>query len=183
MFPHSVALIVAVSENGVIGRDGDMPWRLPSDLKRFKALTTGHPVIMGRKTYESIGKPLPDRLNIVITRNMDWEAHGVLRVSSLPAALDLATAHLDSILAQTDEDDDEDNLPREIFIIGGGTIYEQAMDWVDSLYVTRICATIDGDTHFPSIDDAAWTVTHSQDVAKSDKDTHATRFIIYERTA
>ncbi|MEM8540839.1 MAG: dihydrofolate reductase, partial [Pseudomonadota bacterium] len=99
--PH-IAIIVAASQNGVIGRDGGMPWRLSTDLKRFKALTIGHPIIMGRKTFDSIGKPLPGRLNIVITRDMDWAVDGAMRVSSLPAALDLATAHLESIHAQND---------------------------------------------------------------------------------
>lgn len=176
-----VSVIVAVSQNGVIGRDGDMPWKLSSDLKRFKALTTGHPVIMGRKTYESIGKPLPNRLNIVITRDMDWAVDGTLRVSSLPAAIDLGTAHLESIHAQAEDDADAEDLPQEVFIIGGGEIYRQAMALADVLYVTHVLAGIDGDTHFPTIDEDIWELDHSEDMPSGEKDSHPTRYAIYER--
>ncbi|MEO1749454.1 MAG: dihydrofolate reductase [Pseudomonadota bacterium] len=180
-FEPVISLIVAVSENGIIGRDGDMPWRLSSDLKRFKALTLGHPVIMGRKTFDSIGKPLPDRLNIVVSRDMDWQADGTMRVSSLGAAIDLATAHLESIHEQADDDADPDELPKEIFIIGGGQIYAQAMDYADALYVTEVLAEIDGDTRFPEIDEDEFEPTHWEDVPKGDKDSHTTRFVIWER--
>ncbi|MEO0544069.1 MAG: dihydrofolate reductase [Pseudomonadota bacterium] len=181
MLEPVISLIVAVSENGIIGRDGDMPWRLSSDLKRFKALTLGHPVIMGRKTFESIGKPLPGRLNIVISRDMDWAAEGVMRVSSLGAAIDLATANLESIHAHADEDADPDELPREIFIIGGGQIYAQAMDYADALYVTEVLAEIEGDTRFPDIDEELFEPTHWEDVPQGEKDNHPTRFVIWER--
>ena len=176
--PH-IAIIVAASQNGVIGRDGGMPWRLSTDLKRFKALTIGHPIIMGRKTFDSIGKPLPGRLNIVITRDMDWVANGAMRVSSLPAALDLAIAHLESIHAQNDDPDAE--LPEKIFITGGGEIYRQSMGLADSLFVTHVMAEIDGDTYFPEIEAEIWEETHREEVPAGEKDTFATQFAHYKR--
>ncbi|WP_026481243.1 dihydrofolate reductase [Ahrensia sp. 13_GOM-1096m] len=176
--PH-IEIVVAVSQNGVIGREGDMPWRLSADLKRFKSLTIGKPVIMGRKTFESIGKALPNRLNIVITRDADWHADDVMRVGSIGAAVDLALAHLES--AEPDPDDLEAPLPDEICIIGGGQIYAQAINMAHTLYVTHVLAEIDGDTHFPEIDENLWLEVSSEDVPKSDKDSVETRFVIYER--
>lgn len=176
--PH-IEIVVAVSQNGVIGRGGDMPWRLSADLKRFKSLTIGKPVIMGRKTFESIGKALPNRLNIVITRDADWHADDVMRVGSIGAAVDLALAHLES--AEPDPDDLEAPLPDEICIIGGGQIYAQAINMAHTLYVTHVLAEIDGDTHFPEIDENLWLEVSSEDVPKSDKDSVETRFVIYER--
>ncbi|WP_018688394.1 dihydrofolate reductase [Ahrensia kielensis] len=176
--PH-IEIVVAVSQNGVIGREGDMPWRLSADLKRFKSLTIGKPVIMGRKTFESIGKALPNRLNIVITRDADWHADDVMRVGSIGAAVDLALAHLES--AEPDPDDLEAPLPDEICMIGGGQIYAQAINMAHTLYVTHVLAEIDGDTHFPEIDENLWLEVSSEDVPKSDKDSVETRFVIYER--
>lgn len=178
-FDPIISIIVAVSQNGVIGRDGDMPWKLSSDLKRFKALTLDHPVIMGRKTFESIGKPLPGRLNIVVTRDMDWAMDGALRVSSIGAAIELGIAHLESF--EPDLDDDEQEIPCEVFIIGGGEIYRQAIGIADVLYVTHVLAEIEGDTHFPAIEDDVWEQTYGEDLPVGEKDTHATRFAIYER--
>lgn len=180
-FEPIISIIVAASTNNVIGRDGDMPWKLSSDLKRFKALTTGHPVIMGRKTFESIGKPLPGRLNIIVTRDHDWEFDGVLRVSSLPAAIDLGTENIRSIHEQALEDADPEELPREVFIIGGGEIYRQAISLADVLYVTHIDTEIAGDTYFPDIDEAVFGKTHEETVPQGQSDSHATRFTIYER--
>ena len=174
-----ISIIVAASQNGVIGRDGGMPWRLSTDLKRFKALTIGHPIIMGRKTFDSIGKPLPGRLNIVITRDMDWAADGVMRVSSLQSAIDLAIAHLESIHAQNEDPDAQ--LPEQVFITGGGEIYRQSMGLADTLYVTHVLAEIDGDTHFPEIEAEIWEESHREDVPAGEKDTFATRFSQYER--
>ena len=180
-----LSVIAAVAENGVIGRDGAMPWRLSSDLKRFKALTLGHPVIMGRKTFESIGKPLPDRLNIVVSRNTDWEADGVLRVSSLGAAIELGIAHLEAIWREAEEEErlDEEDVPAEVFVIGGGEIYAQAMGLADVIYLTEVKAAVDGDTHFPPADPAQWEITHTEDVPAGDRDSHPTRFVILERRA
>lgn len=174
-----ICIIVAVSQNGVIGRDGGMPWRLSTDLKRFKALTMGHPIIMGRKTFESIGKALPGRLNIVISRDMDWASEDTLRVSTLQAALDLASAHLESIHAQND--DPEAELPEQIFIVGGGEIYKLSIDLVDALFVTHVLADIEGDTFFPQIDNKIWQEVQQESVPKGEKDTVATRFVQYKR--
>ncbi|MFZ2101821.1 MAG: dihydrofolate reductase [Oricola sp.] len=176
-----VSVIVAVSRNGVIGRDGDMPWRLSSDLKRFKALTMGKPVIMGRKTFESIGKPLPGRLNIVVTRNYDWDTDGAMRVGSLDAAIELATAWLES--AEPDPDNPDEPLADEIFIIGGGEIYAQAAAFADMLYVTHVEAEVEGDTGFPPIDPDIWDVVEEEDVPAGEKDSFPTRFVTYERRA
>jgi dihydrofolate reductase len=176
-----VSIVVAVSENGVIGRDGDMPWHLSSDLKRFKRLTMGAPVIMGRKTYESIGKPLPGRLNIVVTRNYDWSADGVIRVGSLDAAVELATAHLES--AEPDPENPDAPVADKIFVIGGGEIYVQALGLADMLHVTHVIGDVEGDTGFPDIDPAVWEETESEDVPAGEKDTHPTRFAVYERRA
>lgn len=137
----TVTLVAAVGANNVIGRDGDLPWQLPEDLKHFKALTLGHPMVMGRATFESIGRPLPGRTTIVVTRQPDWAADGV------DTAPDLDTA-----LARASELDDE------IFLVGGGQVYAEALDrgLVDLLCITRVAQAPDGDTYFPSIDWQAW---------------------------
>ena len=135
-----ISIIAAVSNNGVIGVDNKLPWDLPEDLKRFKELTTGNVVIMGRKTYESIGKPLPNRINIVITRNKDFFVPGVLTANSLNSALLKAGGN------------------KDIFIIGGGEIYEQSMGFADKLYITEVDMEVEGDTKFPTISDQ-WSVT------------------------
>ncbi len=174
-----IAVIVAVAANGVIGRDGDMPWRLSTDLKRFKALTLSHPVIMGRKTFDSVGKPLPGRLNIVVTRDHDWQAEGALAVGSLGAALELATAHLESFEPDPAAPDAE--APNTIFVAGGGQIYAQAMALADMLHVTHVEADIDGDTVFPAIDETVWHATHEERVPAGERDSHATRYVVWER--
>lgn len=158
-----LSLIVAVSENGVIGRDGDLPWRLSDDLKRFKAATLGKPVIMGRKTYESIGRPLPNRHNIVITRSADFEAGGCTVVCSPELA----------IAAAGDAE--------EMMVIGGGTIYKRFIDAANRLYVTRVHATIDGDTFFPELDRLVWREISREHHAADEKNDHAFDFVIYER--
>jgi len=175
----AIAIIAAVADNGVIGRDGDMPWRLSTDLKRFKALTLGHPIIMGRKTFASIGRPLPGRLNIIVTRDRDWQADGVLAVGSLGAAIDLATAHLESF--EPDPADPDAEPPDTVFIIGGGEIYDQALGLVDRLHLTHVLADIVGDTRFPRVDPDNWAQTHAEDVPAGERDSHPTRYAIYER--
>ena len=162
-----ISLVVAMANNNVIGRDGDMPWRLSTDLKRFKALTLGKPMIMGRKTFDSIGKALPGRTNIVVTRNQDWQAEGTVPVQTLEMALELA--------AQCPGGDEE------ISIVGGGEIYRQAIQNADILHVTHVDAAPDGDTHFPAIDLDEWRETHSEDIPKGEKDTAETRYAIYRR--
>lgn len=165
-----VSLIVAIAENGVIGRDGGLPWRLSSDLKRFKADTMGNPVIMGRKTFDSIGRPLPGRLNIVVTRNQDWSAEGVERVSSFDDAMTLADVR-GRCLGEA----------REICVIGGGQVYCEALPLADLLRVTHVLAEIDGDTTFPPIEADKWRKVSSQDFPAGEKDSHPTRYVIYER--
>lgn len=162
-------IVVAMSRNGIIGRDGGLPWRLSSDLKRFKALTLGKPVVMGRKTFESIGKVLPGRPNIVITRDASFAPKGVHVTNSLSSAIDVASGLAKEVGAD------------EICIIGGGEIFHQAMDFADQLHVTHIEADIDGDTTFPHIDPIAWRPTEELHVAAGEKDNYATRFVIYRR--
>jgi dihydrofolate reductase len=128
-----ISMVVAVSENLVIGKDGWMPWNIPSDLKHFKKITAGHPIIMGRKTFESIGKPLPKRTNIVVTRDLNYSFEGVKVVSSLKNAI-LEAGKIDQ---------------EEIFVIGGGQIYKQALELADKLYLTLVQGEFEGDTFFP----------------------------------
>ena len=163
-----VSLVVAVAQNGVIGRDGAMPWRLSTDLKRFKALTLGKPVIMGRKTFESIGKPLANRLNIVVSRGPK-AADGVEWVGSVPEAMDLAStwAHQHHV--------------KEICIVGGGQIYKEALPLASRLHVTHVLAALEGDTHFPEILDADWLPTHTERVPAGEQDTVETLYVVYER--
>ncbi|WP_306117754.1 MULTISPECIES: dihydrofolate reductase [unclassified Roseitalea] len=175
----TIAIVAAVAKNAVIGRNGDMPWHLPTDLKRFKALTLGHPVIMGRRTFESIGKPLPGRLNIVVTRDHDWEAQGAMAVRSLGAAVELASAHLESF--EPDPDDPDAEAPDTIFIAGGGEIYAQAIDMADVLHITHVDSDVAGDTHFPKVAYEDWRVIRADDVPAGEKDSHATRYVVYER--
>lgn len=164
-----VLLVVAVAENGVIGADGDMPWRLPTDLKRFKAVTMGKPIIMGRKTFESIGRALPGRLNIVITRQEEFAAEGGVVMPSIEAAIELAKANA----ADLGED--------AICIIGGGQIYAETLKIADRLHVTHVAAAIEGDTHFPQIDEAIWKIEAEETPEQGEKDSHAIRFVMYQR--
>ena len=131
----TISIIVAMSENDVIGRDNRMPWHLSADLKRFKKLTMGHHMIMGRKTFESIGRLLPGRTTIILSRDPDFSFEGALTATSLEAALELA------------KDDDE------VFVVGGGEIYRMALTLAEKLYLTRVhCTVDDGDVTFPTVD-------------------------------
>ncbi|QDW40223.1 dihydrofolate reductase [Bradyrhizobium sp. KBS0727] len=141
--PHTV-LIVAVAENGVIGANGAMPWRLKSDLQRFKALTFGRPVVMGRKTFVSIGRPLPGRTNIVVTRDPEFRAAGVVVTSTPADAMAIATG------------DALRRFATDIAIIGGAEIYAQSIDRADRLEITEVHARPEGDTRFATIDAADW---------------------------
>lgn len=164
-----VAIYVAIAENGVIGRDGGLPWRLSTDMKRFKADTMGKPVVMGRKTWDSFPKrPLPGRLNIVISRDESFRPEGALVAHSLADALALA-------------EDGRGTPDREIAIIGGGQIYRAAMPFADRLHVTHVMAEVEGDTRFPEIDPAQWQIVESQDFPAGEKDSHATRYVVYHR--
>lgn len=133
-----IVLVAAMANNRVIGIDNTLPWHLPEDLKHFKAVTLGKPVIMGRKTFDSIGRPLPGRLNIVITRQADWQHDGVSVAHSLPAALALAA-----------------DVP-EVCIIGGANLYAQALPLADAMALTHIALDITGDAHFPAWDAQQW---------------------------
>ena len=159
-----MSIIVAMDERDVIGHEGRLPWRLPADLKRFKALTMGKPVVMGRKTWESIGKPLPGRHNIVVTRQRDYAAPGVTVVDSLATALAAAGE------------------VAEVCIIGGAEIYRLALPITDVLHVTRVHATVDGDTRFPEIDPADWQQVSRQDCPADDAHAFAFSFVELRRT-
>ena len=139
-----VSIIVAMSENRVIGKDNALPWHLSEDLKRFKRITTGHTIIMGRKTYESIGKPLPNRVNIVMTRDERFKPPGTLIVHSLEEAVRRSKGD-------------------EVFIIGGAQIYEEALKRADRIYLTRIHDQIVGDVFFPEFDENEYTITERKD--------------------
>lgn len=134
----TLSLIVALAENGTIGRDGQLPWRLPDDLRRFKQLTLGHTLIMGRKTFESIGRVLPGRTTLVLTRQADWSSPGVTVARDLDQALAVAGGD------------------PEPFVVGGADIYRLALPRADRLYVTQLQAAVAGDTYFPPIDAAEW---------------------------
>lgn len=158
----SLSMIVAMAHDRVIGVDNSLPWHLPADLKYFKAVTMGKPIVMGRKTFESIGRPLPGRQNIVITRNPDWSADGVTVVNSVEAAVRSA--------------DGAD----EVMIIGGEQIYRAALPQADRLYVTEVGLEVAGDAWFPEIDPAHWhEVGREPHVAEGDLPGYA--FVRYER--
>jgi len=163
-----IILVAAHARNGVIGRDGDMPWRLPSDLRHFKAVTLGTPVIMGRKTYLSIGRPLPGRANIVVSRS-GFSAEGVETVESLEAALDIARSHA----GKTGAD--------RVSVIGGGEIYALAIGLADELLLTEVDADIEGDTVFPAIDSSLWQKVSLSDPVQTEKDSHPVRFAVWRR--
>ncbi|AYD01445.1 dihydrofolate reductase [Neorhizobium sp. NCHU2750] len=173
--PHKgvvpLAIFVAVARNGVIGRDGDMPWKLSTDLKRFKSMTLGKPMIVGRKTLDSFGgKPLPGRPHVVVTRDASRQIDGVQLAGSLQEAIDKARA----IAAESGAE--------EIGILGGGEIYRQAIDLADRLYVTHVEAEIaDGDTVFPAIDPGQFERLSEEPVPAGEKDSYATRFTVYRR--
>lgn len=172
MAPIKTVIIVAVSDNGIIGRDGDMPWKLSTDLKRFKALTMGKPLVMGRKTFESVGsKPLPGRPHIIVSRSQVLDMPGVETVASLKEALDRAKA----IAAESGVD--------EVCVVGGGEIYRQALELADVMHVTHVETVVEGDTSFPSIDPAMFEVVEETSVAAGEKDNYPTRYAIYRRRA
>lgn len=166
-----IALVVAMARNRTIGREGGMPWRLSTDLKRFKSITMGKPILMGRKTWESFPvRPLPGRENIVITRDTRYAAPGASVAASLEDALALARVRL-RCLPGTDE----------LCVVGGGQVYADAMPLADRLHVTHIEAEIEGDTQFPEIDPGIWEAVFEERVPAGEKDDHATRYTVYER--
>lgn len=164
-----IAMIAAVGRNGAIGAGGDLPWRLPSDFAFYKRTTMGKPLIMGRKTFASIGKALPGRSNLVVTRDRGFSAEGV----EVFTGLDQAIARGREIAARDGVD--------EVFINGGGEIYRQAMERADRLYVTHVDAEPDGDTFFPTIDADAWVGRVLEDVVPGEKDSAGFVVKVYER--
>ena len=161
-----ISIIGAMGEDRVIGAGGKIPWHLPADLRHFKEVTMGHPVVMGRKTFASIGKPLPGRTNIVITRNSDYRADGIETAPSLPAALALA--------ARTGAD--------EAFILGGGEIYALALPLADTLYITAVHGSFpDGDAFFPEIDPGEWALAGRESRAKDAANPLDFDFLVYRR--
>jgi len=162
------ALIVAMAEDRIIGRDGGLPWRLSADLKHFKTLTMGKPIIMGRKTYESIGHPLPGRANIVVSGNPDFSAEGVISVRSVTEALSRAEA-----IATNDGVD-------EIMVIGGAAIYAATLPHADRIYLTDVHAAVDGDTRFPEFDRESWREVDRTECPASG-DAPAFSFVLLER--
>ncbi len=156
-----ISAIVAMAENGVIGKNNQIPWHLPVDLKHFKTLTTGHTIVMGRKTHESIGKPLPQRTNIVLTRQKDFQAPGCIVLPTIIATLEWANA----------------NQNQEIFIIGGAEIYQQWLPFIRKMYLTIVNAQIMGDTYFPTFDRRLWQEVERQDLLADDNNMYNFSFI------
>lgn len=163
--PPRLNLIVAVARNNVIGLGGKMPWHLPAELAYFKQITTGHPIIMGRKTFESIGRPLPGRRNIVVTHNRQWQHQGVDVVHSLADAI-----------ARIDATNDT-----AAFVIGGATLYVEALDHADQIYLTTIDADISGDTYFPALPMDVWQETSRAHRSRDEKNPYDVDFIVLKR--
>ncbi|KQS94161.1 dihydrofolate reductase [Chryseobacterium sp. Leaf394] len=157
-------IVVAMGEKNEIGADNRLLWHLPKDLKHFKDLTSGHPIIMGRKTYESIGKPLPNRTNIVVSRKKNWFQEGILIVGSIKEALKFAK-----------------KIDENVFIIGGGNIYEQTMEVADKLEVTLVKAQLEADTFFPKIDPKIWKLSEEIHHEKDEKNEYDFSFQTYEK--
>lgn len=160
-----LSLLVAADEHNVIGKDNKLPWHLPNDLKYFKNLTWGMPILMGRKTFESIGKPLPGRQSIVITRNHDWQHDGVEVVHSIE----------DAIRKAKDKD------IKEVFVIGGAEIFNTSLDKADRIYLTRIHHSFEGDVYFPELSEGKWTLVKSHLSPKDDKNPYDHTFQVWER--
>ncbi len=164
-----VAIVVAVAENGVIGRNGQLPWRMPTDLKRFRALTLGKPVVMGRKTYESIGKPLDGRDNIVISRGKDFSAAGIHVAAGMDEALALARA----LAARRGAD--------EIMVIGGAEVFRAALPHTERIYLTLVRGRPEGDTILDPFDPAAWRETSRETLAQTPNDQFPADFVVLDR--
>ena len=162
-----ISIIAAVAENGVIGRGGSLPWRLSGDLRRFKQLTMGHTIIMGRRTWESIGRALPGRRTVVVSRNPDFRTNvdGVTATTSLDKSLSIAEVAGDD----------------EAFIIGGAELYRESLGRADRLYLSRVCAAVDGDTSFPEVNWNNWQLVESEEHDANKKNEYAYRFETYDR--
>lgn len=158
-----ISLIVAVAKNGIIGTGGTMPWHITEDFAHFKAVTLGHSVIMGRKTYESIGRPLPRRRNVVISRNQTLRIEGCEMAASLEEAITMCEGE------------------EELFVIGGGEIYRQAMPMADKLYITHVDVVVEGDTRFPEIDPVLWEEISREEFERGREFGHPFSFVDYVR--
>ncbi|QXB53152.1 type 3 dihydrofolate reductase [Aeromonas sp. FDAARGOS 1415] len=159
-----ISMIAAMAHDRVIGLDNQMPWHMPADLAHFKRVTLGKPVLMGRKTFESIGRPLPGRRNLVISRNPAYQAEGVEVIDSVEAALALLGEGVD-----------------ELMVIGGGHLYGQLLPRADRLYLTRIDLAVAGDTRFPAFDDEQWRLVESEAHSADEKNPHPYRFETWQR--
>jgi dihydrofolate reductase len=160
-----ISLIVAMDEKGGIGKNNQLPWHISSDLKRFKKITNGHHIVMGRKTYQTIGKPLPGRVMIVITRQKDFQPEGCLVVNTLDAAIKLA----------------EEENETELFIIGGGEIFSQSIDKADKIYMTIVHTDVAGDIFFPKIEPSIWQLIYNESFHQDLNDEYTTDFHILVR--
>ena len=169
MTEPKIALIAAVARNGVIGKEGGIPWRIPSDMAFFKRTTMGKPIVMGRKQYESVGKPLPGRVNIVVSRQKGYQPEGVLVFSAFDAALDHART-----IARADG-------AGEVMVIGGGEIYALALPMADRVYLTEVDLAPEGDTRFPELDPARWQQVATPEAAPSERDDARYQIAVYER--
>lgn len=172
-----ISAIVAVARGGVIGKEGGMPWHLSAELARFKEVTMGHPIIMGRKTHESIGRALPGRTNIVITRNKDFRAEGCEVAGSLDEAIELAKKSEGGSAAQTSK---RFRRPKEIFIIGGEQIYKEAMPLLSRIYLTKVDVEVDGDKFF-RYDPKEWRELTSEKHSADEKNQYDFEFTVLER--
>lgn len=159
----TLSCIAAVADNGVIGRDNDLPWRLSADLQRFKKLTTGHWIIMGRKTFESMGRPLPNRVSVVLTRDRDYEAHGAIVVHDIEEALERCAGQ------------------DEVFVLGGEAVFREAVPRSQRLYLTRVHAEVEGDVRFPAVDFGEWDRVEQVEVPADEKNDYPTTYEVYVR--
>lgn len=159
-----ITIIAAVAEQNALGKDNQLIWHLPADLRRFKKVTSGHPIIMGRKTFESLGRPLPNRTNIVITRNKDYHLDGIVVAHSLEEAIGKAQ--------QIDE---------QIFIIGGATIYKKAIGLADFLDITHVHHSFEADAFFPKIDTSIWEEVSNESFKADEKNKYNYSFVRYQR--
>ena len=160
-----ISIIAAVAENGVIGKNNQLPWKLSSDLKRFRHFTRGKAVIMGRKTFESIGQPLKDRINIILTSDKTYKPEKTLTFSNLGDALNFAGDH---------------GL-EEVFIVGGSNLYQQTLDLADRIYLTKVHAEVDGDAFFPDLNLDDWDIVDEEFVAKDEKNQYDSTFYLLEQ--
>ena len=158
-----ITLIAAAGKNNELGKDNELVWHLPDDFKRFKLLTTGHYIIMGRKTFESFPKPLPNRTHIVITRNREYQRDGIIVVSTIEAALEIS---------------EKDSQP---FIIGGGEIYQLSLPFAQRIELTRVHGTFDADTFFPDIDTTHWELIHSEFHEKDERHAYAFTYETWQK--